>query len=112
MFPGDELREAKLSGHPRVDSAVQQRHVAATSVAAVQQGSSRYLDVHTGSQFWIQGFFNVKALLARKFQGIQLTCALVPSLVAVRSQNETEQRGERALGSELPALTPSFPGLC
>ncbi|MED6244986.1 hypothetical protein ATANTOWER_029036, partial [Ataeniobius toweri] len=69
-------------------------------------------DQRDHSHFWIEAFFKVEPLLSHKFQGLQLTRALVPPLAAVCSQNETERRGERALGSEIPALTPPLPGMC
>ncbi|MEQ2276780.1 Disks large 1, partial [Xenotaenia resolanae] len=53
----------------------------------------------------------VVTLLACVFQGLQLTRALGPPLAAVCSRNETERNREHALGSEIPALTPSLSGL-
>ncbi|MEQ2214658.1 hypothetical protein XENOCAPTIV_015641 [Xenoophorus captivus] len=54
---------------------------------------------------------SIEALIAHEFQGLQPTRGLVPPLPAVGTRNNTKRRGEHALGSEIPAVTPSFPGL-
>ncbi|MED6261022.1 hypothetical protein ATANTOWER_032824 [Ataeniobius toweri] len=64
------------------------------------------------SYFGSKDSLKVGLRLACEFKGLQLTCGLASPLAVVDAAGVRERRGNRALGSDIPALTPPLPGQC